>query len=165
MATFLDISGLQYFSSIFVFIFVWIIIYAVLQSLKAFGGNKLVHLMTGLVLGLFVVMSSLATSIVAFTAPIIAVTFLFAVLLNVALSMLGGKFEAMHNVKMVFFILVLVIIVVGAGIKVREGVAVPEDRSDLSKTINLVFHPKFLGMMLIFAISIFTIALLAAKGV
>jgi hypothetical protein len=49
-------------------------------------------------------------------------------------------------------------------VQIREQVDVAETQQDLSKTINLIFHPTFLGTVLILTIAIFTIALLASRN-
>lgn len=165
MATFLDVTGLQHFSSIFVFLFVWIVVYAILLWVKVLGENKFVHALVGLLLAIFVLISPVATSVVAGIAPFIAVIFLFVVLMSVASHMLGGSLESFPALKGVFLVFIILIIVIGAAVKIREQANVPsETQKDLSKTVNLIFHPTFLGTVLIFAIAIFTIALLASKG-
>ena len=165
MATFLDVTGLQYFSSIFVFIFVWLVVYATLLWTKILGDNKFIDALVGLLLAIFVLISPVATSIVADVAPFLAVVFLFIVLINVASKMLGADIEAFPALKGVFLVFIILIIIIAAGVKIREKVNAPsETQKDLSKTINLIFHPTFLGTVLIFAIAIFTIALLASRS-
>lgn len=165
MATFLDVTGLEHFSSIFVFLFVWLVVYAVLIWTKVLGENKFVHALIGLLLGIFVLLSPIATSIIADVAPYLAVVFLFIVLISVAAHMLGGNIEAFPALKGVLLVFIVIIVVVAAGVKIREQVNVPsETQTDLSKTVNLIFHPTFLGTVLILAIAVFTIALLASKG-
>ncbi|MBI2656229.1 hypothetical protein HYX03_00640 [Candidatus Woesearchaeota archaeon] len=165
MATFLDVTGLQYFSSIFVFLFVWIVVYAILLWTKVLGDNKFVHALIGLLLAIFVLISPIATSIVADVAPFLAVIFLFIILVSVASQMLGANIEAFPALKGIFLVFMVIIIIVAAGVKIREQVNVPsETQKDLSKTINLIFHPTFLGTVLILAIAVFTIALLASRS-
>lgn len=165
MATFLDVTGLQHFSTIFVFLFVWLVVYALLLWTKILGGDKFIHALIGLLLAIFVLISPVATSIVADIAPFLAVVFLFIVLISVAAKMLGGDIEAFPALRGVFLVFIVLIIVVAAGVQIREKVNVPsETQNDLSKTINLIFHPTFLGTVLILAIAVFTIALLASKS-
>ena len=165
MATFLDVTGLEHFSSIFVFLFVWIVVYAILLWTKVLGENKFIQILLGLLLAIFVLISPISTNIVASIAPFIAVVLLFVVLISVASKMLGADIEAFPALKGVFLVFIVLIITIAAGIKVREQVDVPSStQKDLSKTINLIFHPTFLGMVLIFAIAIFTIALLASRS-
>jgi len=165
MATFLDVTGLQYFSSIFVFLFVWLVVYAVLLWTKVLGDNKFVHALIGLLLAIFVLISPIATSVVADVAPFVAVVFLFIVLISVATTMLGANIEAFPALRGVFLVFIILTIIVAAGVKVREQANVPSStQTDLSKTVNLIFHPTFLGTILVFAIAVFTIALLASRS-
>ena len=164
MATFLDVTGLQHFTSIFVFLFVWLVVYAMLLLTKVLGDNKFIHALVGLLLGIFVLLSPLAISIVADIAPFIAVVFLFVILISVASKMLGGDLEAFSSIKGIFMVFIVLIIIIAAAAKIRERVNVPETtQTDLSKTVNLIFHPTFLGTVLLFAIAVFTIALLASR--
>ena len=165
MATFLDVTGLQHFSSIFVFLFVWLVVYAILLWTKILGVNKFVHALIGLLLAIFVLISPLATNIIADIAPFIAVIFLFIVLISVASTMLGANIEAFPALKGVFLIFIVLIIIIAAGVKIREQTDIPsETQKDLSKTMNLIFHPTFLGTILVLAIAVFTIALLASRS-
>ena len=165
MATFLDVTGLEHFTNIFVFLFVWLVVYAVLLWTKVLGENKLIYIIVGLLMAIFVIISPLATNVIASVAPFLAVVLLFVVLLNVALKMLGGEPEAFHSIKAVFLIFIILIVLIAAAVKIREQVNItPESQKDLSKTINLIFHPKFLGTILILAIAVFTVALLASRS-
>ena len=165
MATFLDVTGLQHFTSIFVFLFVWLVVFAILVLTKVLGDNKLLTSLIGLLLAIFVLLSPITTSIIADVSPFIAVVFLFIVLVSVAAKMLGGDIEAFPAMRGIFVVVIILIIVISAGIKLREQVNVPsETQTDLSKTVNLIFHPTFLGTVLILAIAIFTIALLASRS-
>ena len=111
MATFLDVTGLQYFSSIFVFLFVWLVIYAVLLWTKVLGDNKVVHALIGLLLAIFVLISPVATSVVADVAPFVAVVFLFIVLISVATTMLGANIEAFPALRGVFLVFIILTII------------------------------------------------------
>ena len=166
MATFLDVTGLEYFSSVFVFLFVWLSVYAVLAWTKVFGSNKFIDALVSLLLAIFVIISPVATSVVASTAPFLAVAFLFFILISVTSKMLGGAdIEAFSGLKSIFLVIIILIIVITAGVKIRESINAPEDvQTDLSKTVNLIFHPQFLGAVLIFAIAVFTIGLLASRS-
>ena len=164
MATFLDVTGLQHFSSIFVFLFVWIVVYAILLWTKVLGQNNLVNVLVGLLMGIFVLISPLATSVVANTAPFLAVIFVLIMLINVASHMLGGHGEAVPGLKGVLLVFIVFVVIIGVAVQIRSQADNLQESKDLSKTINLIFHPTFMGTVLIFAIAIFTIALLAQGG-
>ena len=79
MATFLDIAGLQHFSSFFVFIFVWLAVYAILTYSKVLGDNKGIHIVMGLIIGLLVLFSPIATGTIEYIAPWFAVVLIFVI--------------------------------------------------------------------------------------
>ena len=162
MATFLDVTGLQYFSSVFVFLFVWLVLYAVLSWTKVLGENKFVIILVGLLFGIFVLISPLATDVVGSIAPFVAVIFVLILLMTIASKMIGGTSDTFPGIKGLLIVLIVLVIIAGVAVKIKEGIAEP-DTTDLSKTMNLIFHPTFLGTVLIFGIAIFTIALLAGK--
>ena len=164
MATFLDVTGVSYFSNIFVFIFTVVVVFGVLSYVKVLGDNKFVYAIMAFVIGLLVLISPTSVDIIISVAPITAVLMLFVVLLNTALKMIGGDLEGMHSFKMVFLMIVILIVLITSGIKLRESVDGMELKKDTSKTLLLIFHPLFLGSVMLFAIAVFTIAFMTAKG-
>ena len=167
MATFLDISGLQQFSTFFVFIFVWLAIYAILSYSKILGNNKVIHIIIGLVIGLLVLFSPIATGVVEYIAPWFAVVFIFVIFVTMALRLFGASgIESLGSLRIVTFVVIILIMVVGALSYIRQEVTVPGDDEtsvDYGKTTTILFHPKILGIMFVLIIAIFTIVLMAGK--
>ena len=172
MATFLDVTALESFSNIFVFLFVWLAVYGILIYTKVLGQNKFIHILIGLILALFVLFSDLATKIIIDIVPWLALLFVFVILISVATQSFGASFEASaySGLKYVLLAFVAIAIVVGALTEVRQAVSVPGDNEtstdfdrDFSQTATVLFHPNFLGMILLLAIAVFTIVLLALK--
>lgn len=168
MATFLDASGLQHFSAVFVFVFVFIAAFAMFSYMKVFDEHKWVPWFAALLIAFFILISPLATKVVQNIAPWFAVLFVFVILIGVASKMVGDA--EISFMKPLFLVLVIVLVFVGAGTTIRSNVTVPGDNEsssdftrDYSQTSTIVFHPKFMGMMLIFAIAIFTIAMLVTS--
>jgi len=83
MATFLDVTALENFSIIFVFLFVVIAIYAIMVYTKITGQNQFINILVALVFGFFVIISNTATSIIKQIAPIVGVLFVFVAILGV----------------------------------------------------------------------------------
>ena len=167
MATFLDIAGLQQFSSIFVFIFVWLVVYAVLAFSKILGENKAINVIIGLVVGIFVLFSPIATGVIEYIAPWFAVIFIFVIFVTIALKLFGASgAESLGSLRTVTFVVIILVLVVGALSYVRQQVTVPGDNEtsiDYSKTTTILFHPKILGIIFVMIIAVFTIVLLAGK--
>lgn len=167
MATFLDVTGLQYFSNLFAFLFVWLIVYALLAYTKALGNNQLIHALIGLIIGLFALFSPTVTGAIIFIAPWFALIFVFIMLIMVAGNMFGATdLGASPAFRSTILALMVIILVTGVLIYVRNQISVPDEiteKSDFSKITNVLFHPKFIGMVFILVVAIFTIGLLASK--
>ena len=165
MATFLDVTGLAQFTHVFVFLFILIGVYGVLTFSRFMGGNKTLNALAGLLAAIFVIISPTATKIVASMAPFVTVVMFLIVIVSLASGMLGGSLESFPALKGLLTVVFIIVIVIFAALQFRDSIdSSMQDTSDLSKTMNVVFNPAFLGMVLLFAISVFTIALLTAKG-
>ena len=169
MATFLDVTGLQYFSSIFVFLFVWIIMYAMFEYTKVLGKNRLISALIGLLLGIFASVSQLTTDIVSTLAPFIAVIFVLLILMNTAIKMLNpgaAQNELAGPLGPTFLVIMIIVIIAIAALKIRDSALanLPAGaENDLSTTSGILFNPKFMGTVLVLGVAIFTIALLSAS--
>ena len=104
--------------------------------------------------------------------PWIALLLVFIVLVSAATKTFGASFEASAygGLKWLLLVFVVIAIIVGVLVEVREAITVPGDNEtrtdfdrDFSQTATVIFHPNFLGMILLLAIAVFTIALLASK--
>ena len=164
MATFLDVTALQSFSVIFVFVFVWLIVYAILIYTKALGANQFINILIGLLIAFFVIISPFATLVVRQVAPIFAIVLVFIAIISIASGMFGDvQVESLNSLKWVVLVILIIALVVGTLSIIRENIDVPERGEDFGKISTVIFHPNFLGMILIFIIAIFTVGLLASK--
>ena len=138
MATFLDVTGLQYFSNLFAFLFVWLVVYALLAYTKALGDNHLVHALIGLIIGLFALFSPVVTNAIINIAPWFALIFVFVMLIMVAGNMFGAAdLGDAAAFKGIILALLVIILVVGVLINVRDQLSVPDEiteKSDFSVT-------------------------------
>ncbi len=171
MATFLDISGLEHFSKFFVFLFVWLIVYALLQYTKILGEDKAnqgISVILGLIVALFVLFSPIATGIIQYITPWFAVIFIFIVLAGIGLKMMGASASDIGGpqVKTLIGVVIVIVLIVGSLSYVRDNISVPGDNetsADYSESSNFIFHPSVLGAIFILVIAVFTVALLAKK--
>jgi hypothetical protein len=167
MATFLDITGLQQFSTFFVFIFVWLLVYAILSYTKIIGDNIGINVIIGLILGLLVLFSPIATGLIEYVAPWFGVLFVFIIFATIALRLFGAtNVESLGSLRIVTIVVILVIFTIGALSYVRQQVTAPGDNEtsiDYGKTTTILFHPKILGVLFILILAVFTIVLMAGK--
>jgi len=164
MATFLDVSGLAQFRVVFVFLFVWIIVYAILLWSRILGDNKFVSAIVGLVMGLLVLSSNASTRAISAIVPLIVVIFVFILLINIASRMLGANIESFPALKGLFIVFLVFIIIIALGISIRDNIETDSGDLDVPNSVAVILHPKVLGMILILVISVFTIALLASRS-
>ena len=172
MATFLDVTALESFSNIFVFLFVWLGTYGIITYTRVIGQNQFINILIGLLFGIFVLLSDLATRIIFNILPWLVLTFVFIVIVSSASKAFGGAFEssAYGGMRVLIFVVLGVAIIVAIATEVRQSITVPGDNEtstdfdrDFSQTATVLFHPNFLGMIFLLALAVFTIALLASK--
>jgi len=163
MATFLDVTALENFSVIFVFLLAWLGGYAMILYVK-FIQNQILSILISLMFAIFVILSPLATLIFKTIAPIVAVVMLLVVIIYGASGMFGNtNIESLPGLKMIVLVILIISLVVGTLSIVRENIEVPERGEDFGKISTVIFHPNFLGMVLILVIAIFTVGLLASR--
>ncbi|MBD3164762.1 hypothetical protein GF323_06190 [Candidatus Woesearchaeota archaeon] len=172
MATFLDVSGLQAFSHIFVFLLVLLAVYAVFAYNNAFGGAKWIAWLIALVVAIFVIMSDLLTGLIQHIAPWFAVLFVFVIFIATASKIFGAASSDAADYKWILFVVIVIIFIVGSLLYLRKETAVPGDLDEEGREIkedsylttsNFIFHPKVMGIIFILLVAIFTVALLAGK--
>lgn len=166
MATFLDVASADGFAIIFVFLFVFLVMYGMLTYSKALGQNQMIISLIAVVIAFFAVMSDLATLVIQQVAPIFAVVLVFITVISIATKALGTGMttaDALPNLKWVVLVVLVMALIVGTLSVVRENIDVPERGEDFSKSSTVIFHPNFLGIILISLIAVFTVGLLAVK--
>jgi len=183
----IDITFLQYFSPIFVFVLVFVIVYAMLRFTKFMGENKILQSLISFFVAIIFLFSSSATTVVVVLAPWFTVFFIFIVFLLMAYKLFGATDDQIRNVlanvhAVHYTVLIVGIIILlfalGAGfgqelLGFTQGgdTAAATDVGDgstgsSSYTQNLVatlFNTRVLGMVLILIIAAFTIRSMSAS--
>ncbi len=177
----IDIGFLQYFSPIFVFLLVFVIVYAILQFTKFAGENKILHALIGFFVSIVFLFSTSATTVITFIAPWFTIMFVFIIFMLVAYKLFGATDEQIKTVitkssTVQYFILAIGIIIALLGLGTAFGqnlLGATQDISEMQEATtgeagvatssyqqNLVatlFNPKILGMILLLVIAAFTI--------
>jgi hypothetical protein len=176
MVTFLDISIVKSFSTLFTFILVFVIIYGLLQTVKLLGeGRNGLNALIAVVIAFLVSISSGITTFIQtftpwFTIVILVIFFiLFAVkMFGVSNESITGAFENKGAILTWIIIVTVVILLfsLGAGFgqktleqgqkggtaaNVETGnVTTPTDTGSFNQNLyNTLYHPKVLGLILI----------------
>ncbi|MDO8740079.1 MAG: hypothetical protein Q7J54_00720 [Candidatus Woesearchaeota archaeon] len=173
------------FSSIFSFIFILIIVYAVAEYTKFFGDNKGIHAILALCIAVITLMLSGVIAVINLIVPWFALMFIFAALVIMAFKFFGVSDENLlstivgkDKVVLWWIVTIAAIIILGAlgrvyftsgGLiepRTNESMIVGTNATSVS-TIGqgafwaTLFHPKILGLILILLIASFTIRLLS----
>ncbi|MBI5389594.1 hypothetical protein HZB01_04410 [Candidatus Woesearchaeota archaeon] len=98
MASFLDISLLQNFSVIFIFILIWAVVYGILSKIKIFGDNKVLHALIALAVGVLVLFSGFSLEMIKIMTPWFTTLFIFGFLMIVMFMMFGAKEGDFHEI-------------------------------------------------------------------
>ena len=191
MANVFDIGLINEFRIIFGWLFIFVIVYAVLQVTKVLGDNKGLHGIFAFALATLFAIQPNAVSIVTGSAPwfvVMIVIFMFMML--IARSAFGeeqGDRILMHlfgrEEGAGWWIFVPVIIIIGMMIASTgwwEGPTGGPSVSDVddpdyepgdgntdtedyeTNVVNTIFHPKVLGMVVLLVIALFTVLTITA---
>jgi len=183
MASFLDITAIGYFSSIFTFLFVWVLVFAVLEKVKIFGSNKGIHAIIALSLAVLVLISKTVTYVIANMAPWFVLFFVFILLVMMASMFLGASEKGVlstlgeKETGAITWVLILGIVVVLGSLgmsffsKPITGTTTAVNATNASGVGGIgpsafwatFLHPKVLGLLFILLIATFTIRELATE--
>ncbi len=185
----INISFLQYFSPIFIFVLVFVMVYGILQFTKFLGENKIIHALIGFFIAVIFLFSTEAITVVQVIAPWFTVLFIFIIFILMAYKLFGATDDQIRDViskasAVQYAILALAIIILlfglGAGFgqkllgygadisEVREAAIEAGEESTATSSyqqnlVSTLFNPKILGMILILVIAAFTVRAMTPK--
>jgi len=105
------ISGVNYFMPIFSFLFVWILVYAILAKTKVLGGNKGVDLTISILLAVFFIVNVSLVDFVKFSSAWFAIFLVCIFFILILLSFTQGNTEIISKAKWVGWVLVAALII------------------------------------------------------
>lgn len=185
-ASIIDLSIMQGMSAIFMIIMVFIMIYALLQKTKVLGGNSALDATIAIAVSFMMIISGTVMEIISNMTPILVLCLFFVMFFLMAtrflgiedssiVAMLGGQNAAW------WLIIAGILIFLGAAGQVvgpllagggGEGTAdsiQPSETGDVGTgdyhqdLRNTLFHPTFLGMIVLLLIGSFTIRHMVTK--
>ncbi|MBN2422396.1 hypothetical protein JXB41_04150 [Candidatus Woesearchaeota archaeon] len=180
MATFLDIGFLTHFSSVFVVIFVFTAVYAVLTFKKPIGENKGVNALISFAIAIIFILSEDAILIIKAAVPWWTIMIIVVTFVVIGVEAFGSSFPATTVTSFSTWILIIAIIIfvfAWSGVAGQKaGPYLGENTSSLTEAAaaargdgsvstgsfqdNLgatLFHPKVLGLVLILIVALFTV--------
>ncbi len=168
---------LDKFSLIFPFLFVLVIVYAVLSYIKFMGDNKGVHALIALVLALMTLLAPTIRETINVAAPWFVLLFIFFIFAMLGFMIFGIKEGDIVSVmsskeyKYISFWIMFLIVIIALGslfhVTAGEGGLTQENIDEVhegdatgvgtSAFWSIIVHPKVLGMIVILLIGLFTI--------
>ena len=174
MATILDIGILEYFTPIFVFLFIFAVLYAILDKTGLLGENKGLKSLVAFVLAMMFILTQNLMRLVTIMTPWFIILIVAAMFIIMFFLFVGAKPEQVAGVfteKVTVWVLLIVILIIfgyaitqvyGSGIHDIYGGGNATDYSGLNESIGkILFHPKMLGVLLILVIAAQAIRLIA----
>jgi hypothetical protein len=191
MATPLDMSLLQHFSGLFLFIMIFAITYAVLGLTKVLGGeNKSINAVVAFCFALFMTLASKPSQIVQGMVPWVGLVIIVIMFLIMAMRFMFGD-EGDEVLQKVLgsskqsagwwiFLTIIGILLVSLGTTIGPDVTPGSNTSNTSSSVsvdnspgstqtgnwqanvlNTIYHPKVLGAVMILLIMLAAIKLLS----
>ncbi len=184
MATPLDVGLLQKFDVIFPFIFVLVVVYAILSRTEWLKDKQTMALIMAFVLAVMTLFSNIAVKTINRMAPWFVLLLIFSILVLVAYQAFGIQEKSIidtltgkeYGGTFAYWVLALMLII-GLG-SLSAVVSEEKQFTSLAAGENAtaapgaeevgfwatLFHPKVLGLALILLIAMFTITRLSAKS-
>ncbi len=182
MATFLDIGLLNYFNVIFPVLLVFSVLFALLQRFEILGKNMVLNAIVAISVAFLFLLSRTLIDLINFVAPWFVFVFIFLVLLLMIFHTLGATEGDIASVlksdKTIAWAVVgvaLVILIAGFGKVLGQTIGPyladsPEGASGVAtgdfqqNVFATLFHPKVLGLIVLFGVAIFAIAFLSGSA-
>ena len=187
MATFLDTSLLQSFDIIFPFLLVFAITFAILAKTGALGKDVLaINAIVAASTAFLVILSDPLVQMIKFMVPWFVIAFIFFMLLLLIFQIFGATekdiFKYIQTDKGVGWVIVGVGIIIlfaaignvlgqsigpyldegsnATAVQGSSGVATGNFQTNITATL---FHPKVIGLIILFVVMIFAVALLTGS--
>ncbi len=178
MVTVLDLGLLQVVDFIFPFLLVWAFVFALLQKTEVVGKALGVNALIATVAAFTVLLSRTVIDLINFMIPWFAIAIIFFVLMILLFMIMGYKEVTAYQDPSIRWVLIAVGILIAfaafgkvMGQSLLEQAAQPEQvaegeggvaaKSFQQNIFLTVFHPKVLGLLVLFAIAVFTVALMS----
>ena len=177
MASMLDIGILEYFIPMFVFFFVLVIVWALLEKTGFFGENKAINWIIALCIALLFIVVPELIDIVSTITPFFVIMFIFLILIILVFMFMGYKGEFILEVITQNQMITWTIILISMGILAYavtlvygdqvHAITSPEDSDDgnLGNMVGqILFHPKVLGVSIILLMAAFIVRFVSSSS-
>lgn len=174
MATILDIGVLEYFMPVFVFLFIFSLIYAILDKTGLLGDNKSLKSLVAFTLSLMFILTQNLMKLVTVMTPWFIILFVAVMFIIMFFLFVGAKAEDVTKVfteRMTVWIILIVMFTIfaygltqvyGSDIHDIYGGSNQPEQGSLNEAVGkILFHPKMLGVVFILVVAAQAVRLIA----
>lgn len=166
MASMLDIGLLDYFTPVFVFMLIFVALYALLEKTGFFGKTKGLNAMIAFAIAFLFILTPDLMGVIKIMTPWFTILFVFVFMIILMFMFVGVKqdsvmaaFSERGTVWIIIIICLIVFIyaltqVYGTQVQtIYAGEEVVEDSSITGTVGKIIFHPRVLGVLLLLMIA------------
>jgi len=178
MVTFIESGVFAQFNSIFIFLFILVVGYALLSKTKFLGDHKGINFFISLVLGVLFVTSGVVGQIFELATPWLVLFGIILLFMTITFMFMGGEAKDIpigptnKAMNIVVILVVLIIFALSAGEVLQseraaaiEAGEIDEDagvQSFPGKVAETIRHPAVLGIIITLLIATFAVMMLAS---
>lgn len=160
MATLLDISLIDYFRPLFVFLLIYVVLYAILKKTEIFGkDSKGLNIFAALSIAVLSLFTGKITDLISTVAPWVVAVFIGVTLIFMLLMFFGIKEQDAWSYvggKWLPVILIILIFVIGVSqVMTLSPLSQEGNQTDggyRAEILKTLVHPRILGAMLLIVI-------------
>ncbi|MEK6932581.1 MAG: hypothetical protein AABW56_02185 [Nanoarchaeota archaeon] len=159
-----DLGFLQFFLPVFTFLFIFVLVYAVLDKFKLMGENKWLKLIASFSVALLFLFSNDTLRFVEFITPwfvVLVVLALFILSLFMFMGLKEGDVEKVVKDPIVYWtvlVIIIILLIVAVG-NVFSFVSPYQggDPTPPTEGLNAIVHPRTLGALFLLVIAAFAV--------
>jgi hypothetical protein len=170
MATLLDTGLLYHFLPVITFLFIFSIIYIILENTDWLGKNKSLKFIAAVSIAAISLFAGGVVDLINYIVPWFVFIFIFLILLFMGLTFLGIEKNVIWNNLSIWTVMVIAFLLLLIGItQVYSDIFTPYASSNVTKTIGsetlrTLFHPRVLGAIFILIIASLSIRFISASS-
>ena len=170
MATLLDIGALGFFLPVFVFIFLFSVLFGLLEKLKPFGDQRLVNIAAAFSIAAVSIFAGKLTSLISIVVPWVVFIFVILLLIFVIFGFFDVEKQKIWDLfgETTAFVVILIIILIAITVVFETTVSpyAPGPGGELnprSETLRTLTHPRMLGALFTLVVASATVTYLTKK--
>ena len=169
MATILQTQLLTFLTPMFVFLLVFVVLYALLQKYAFFGGVKGFDAVIAFAVSMLVLLMPETTQVITLFTPWVVLLGFLTLVIFVFFMFLGVSGETMASVAKegtfitTVVVLILVLFLVALSQTIGPILLTNQEAGFWNATKRVIFHPRMLGALFILVVSAYAVKFIATN--